>query len=190
MAGDLTADYYRMEGESMKAIVVYKSKTGFTKKYAEWIHEATKFDILSYDNTSGVSLSTYDLVIFGSRIHAGRIDGYKKAKELFDKSASKRFVVFATGATPNDAEDVIREFWSQNLSDDELGNIPHFYMQSGLCYEKMSFLDKTMMKMVASMLKKKEDKNAQEKGFEQAITSSYDISSKTFIEPLVSLLKK
>ena len=135
-------------------------------------------------------MSKYDTVVYGSRSHAGRIDGYKKAKELFDKSASKSFVVFATGATPNDAEDVIREFWSQNLSDDELGNIPHFYMQSGLCYEKMSFLDKTMMKMVASMLKKKEDKNAQEKGFEQAIATSYDISSKTFIEPLISLLKK
>ena len=150
-------------------IVIYKSKTGFTRKYAEMIAEELACTIADYKTVTTETMSKYNTVVYGSRSHAGRIDGFKKTKELFDKSDSKRFVVFATGATPNDAGDVIKDFWSQNLSADELENIPHFYMQSGLCYEKMSFLDKTMMKMVASMLKKKEDKNAQEKGFEQAI---------------------
>lgn len=171
-----------------KMIVIYKSKTGFTKKYAEMIAEEMGCTIADYKTVTVETMSKYDTVIFGSRAHAGRVDGYKKAKELFDKSTSKNLIIFATGATPNNAEDVIKEFWSQNLSTDELENIPHFYMQSGLCYEKMSFLNKMLMKMVAAMLKKKEDKNAQEKGFEQAIASSYDISSKAFIEPLVSLL--
>ncbi len=172
-----------------KIIVIYKSKTGFTRKYAEMIAEEIGCTTADYKTVTVETMSKYDTVIFGSRTHAGRIDGYKKAKELFDKSTSKNLILFATGATPNDAEDVIKDIWSQNLSADELENIPHFYMQSGLCYEKMSFMDKMMMKMVATMLKKKEDKNAHEKGFEQSIASSYDSSSKVFIEPLVSLLK-
>lgn len=172
-----------------KIIVIYKSKTGFTKKYAEMIAEELGCAIADYKTINQETMSNYDTVVYGSRTHAGRVDGFIKVKEMFQNSTSKNFIVFATGATPNDAEDAIKEIWNQNLSADELETIPHFYMQSGMCYERMSFLDKTMMKMVAAMLKKKKDKDEHEKGFEQAITSSYDISSKEYIEPLVSFLK-
>lgn len=30
----------------MEAVIIYKSKTGFTKKYTQWIQEATEFDLL------------------------------------------------------------------------------------------------------------------------------------------------
>ena len=39
-------------------------------------------------------------------------------------------------------------------------------------------------------MKKKKDKNAYEKEFEQAITASYDISDKKYIAPLVNYLTK
>lgn len=173
-----------------KIIVVYKSSTGFTKKYAEMIAEEINCTLADYKTVNVKMLSEYNTVVFGSRAHAGLIDGYKKAKELFQKSEANKFVLFVTGATPNTAEDVIEEFWKQNLTADELSEIPHFYMQSGLCYEKMSFWDKLMMKAAALIIKNKKDKDSNDKAFEQAITNSYDISSKTYIEPLVSFLKE
>ena len=62
-------------------------------------------------------------------------------------------------------------------------------MQSGLCYEKMSLADRLMMKVAAVMVRNKKNKTAQDIAFEQAIRSSYDISSIEYIEPLVSYLK-
>ncbi len=171
-------------------IVVYKSKTGFTKRYAQMIADEIGCAIADFKSITIEVMSKYDTVIFGSRSHAGRIDGYKKAKELFEKSSSKNFIVFATGATPNDTEEIINDFWKQNLPADELMNVPHFYMQSGMCYEKMGLLDRMMMKMVRAMLKQKKDKDEHEKGFEHAISSSYDISSKEYIKPLVSHIKE
>lgn len=173
-----------------KIIIIYKSSTGFTKKYAEMIAEEINCAIADYKTVNVKMLSEYNTVVFGSRAYAGTIDGYKKAKELFQKSGASKLVLFVTGATPNDAEDILEEFWKQNLTADELSEIPHFYMQSGLCYEKMSFGDKLMMKAAALIIKNKKDKNTNDKAFEQAITSSYDISSKTYIEPLVSFLKE
>lgn len=172
-----------------RIIVIYKSSTGFTKKYAEMIAEEIECTLADYKTITAEILSEYDTVVFGSRAYAGMIDGYKKAKELFQKSKTHKFILFVTGATPNAAEDIITEFWKQNLTADELSEIPHFYMQSGLCYEKMSFGDKLMMKAASLIIKNKKDKNSYDKEFEQAITSSYDISSKTYIEPLVSFLK-
>ncbi len=173
----------------MKAIIVYKSKTGFTRKYAEWIQEATKFDILNYDNASKVSLSTYNLVIFGSRIHAGRIDGLKKIKALLLDNENAQLVVFATGGTPIAAEGVISSMWKASFTEEELHVIPHFYMPAGLNYENMNLGDKLIMKALAKMLANKKDKNSVESGCEQAIGASYNISSREYISPLLEYIK-
>lgn len=170
-------------------IVVYKSSTGFTKKYAEMIAKEMKCAIADYKTVTADKLSEYNVVIFGTRAHAGMIDGYQKAKKLFEKSKAGKMILFVTGATPNAASDIVSKIWKQNLTADELSRIPHFYMQSGLCYEKMSLSDRLMMKVAAVMVKKKKNKTAEDIGFEQAIKSSFDISSKTYIEPLISYLR-
>lgn len=172
-----------------KIIIIYKSSTGFTKKYAEMIAEEIECDLADYKSATAKMLSQYDTVVFGSRAHAGMIDGYKQVKELLQNSATDRFILFVTGAAPNSETDIITKFWEQNLTADELTKIPHFWMQSGLCYEKMSFSDKLMMKVFSFMLKHKKEKEPYEKNFEQAISSSYDISSKAYAEPLISFLR-
>ncbi len=63
-------------------------------------------------------------------------------------------------------------------------------MQSGLCYEKMPFGDKLMMKVFASMVKRKKEKSEYETAMAQALGSSYDLSSKEYIKPLVSYVVK
>lgn len=173
-----------------KIIVIYKSSTGFTKKYAEMIAEEMKCALADYNTMTEETLSEYDTIVFGSRAHAGMIDGYKRAREKLAKGGAKQLVLFVTGATPDTEKAVIDEFWNRNLTPQELSDIPHFYMQSGLCYEKMSFSDRLMMKVFVSMLKKKKDKEPYEKDFEKVITGSYDISSREYIRPLVAYLKK
>lgn len=169
-------------------IVIYKSSTGFTKRYAEMIAQELKCAIADFKTVTAEVLSKYAVVIFGTRAHAGMIDGYQKAKKLFEKSGVKKVILFVTGATPNAATDIVEQFWQQNLSAEELSKLPHFYMQSGLCYERMAFSDRLMMKAAAVMMKNKKNKTAEDKGFEQAIKSSFDISSRTYIEPLIAYI--
>ncbi len=170
-------------------IVIYRSKTGFTKRYAKMIAAELQCAFVDYKEVKAKTLSQYHTIIFGTRAHAGMIDGYQKLKKLFGQHTSSRIILFVTGATPNADTDVIKSFWSQNLTAQELVEIPHFYMQSGLCYEEMSLMDRMMMKVAARMIKNKKDKSPQDIAFEQAIKSSYDISSKIYIEPLITYLK-
>ena len=173
---------------SNRIVVVYKSSTGFTKRYAEMLAEKIDCTLAVYKNTTPEMLSQFDIVVFGTRAHAGRIDGLKTMKEIFHKSKARKFVLFVTGATPNEAEETIDGFWRQNFTADELAEIPHFYLQSGLCYEKMSFPDRLMMKAAAAMIKRKKSKSPEEREFEQAISSSYDISSEIYLKPLTASL--
>ncbi len=172
----------------MNAVIIYQSKTGFTQKYAQWIQEATNFKMMRYDTILESSLASYDFVIFGSRIHAGKIDGLKKMKGLLSDKKNVQLVVFATGGTPIDAEDVIHSIWRASFTADELTTIPHFYMPAGLNYEKMGMGDMLIMKTLAKILGKKNNKNAVEAGCEQAIGRSYNISSRKYITPLLDYL--
>ena len=167
-----------------KTIVVYKSITGFTKKYAEMIQSETGCDIEELQKTSAKKFSRYQTVIFGGRLHAGSIDGWQKAKAMAQKSGAKRIILFAVGGMPNSAEETIAEMWKNNLSAEEMAYIPHFYMQGGMNYERMPFLDKAMMKVAAAVMSRCSD----DKVFKKMISQSYDISSKEYIEPLVEML--
>lgn len=171
-----------------KILILYKSKTGFTRRYAEMISEEINCTLMDFNEATAHALSDYDTVVFGTRLFAGTIDGLNKAKEMFDTGKAKRFVLFVTGATPNDMTDIIDKIWEKNLSESE--EIPHFYMQSGLNYGNMSLGDKTMIKIAAAVLKRKKPKDAFEAGFAEATAGSYDISSREYIMPLVEYLKK
>ena len=173
-----------------RILVVYQSKTGFTKRYAELIAGALDACAADIRKVSRQTLSGCEVLIFGGRAHAGRLSGLSRAKRLYQRSGAKHFAVFATGATPNRAEETIEQFWDKNLSPKERAEIPHFYMQSGLCYEKMGFVDKFMMKGLSSMLKKKGNLTEEEQLMAKTIESSFDNSSPAYIEPLVRKLKE
>ena len=172
----------------MKTLIIYKSKTEFTKWYAEFIAKEVDCNLMDFKEVTTEIMSGYDVVVYGGGLYAGMINGYKKAKKMFEKSSAKRLILFATGGTPNEARKKIDEVWKNNLSAEELQSIPHFYMQGGICYEKMSFSNRTIMKMMSKVLDKKKNKDSAEEGFAQAIKSSYDIKAKKYAEPLIKYL--
>ena len=169
-------------------VVIYESTTGFTKQYANWIAEELECEALELRGVSAQKLSEYETVIFGGWFHAGGVKGLKKAKELFGESTAEKLIVFATGGTLNAAEELIEGAWKNNFTQEEMEQIPHFYMQGGLRYEKMAFSDKLLMKMFAKMMKNKKDKSEAEEGMAQALGSSYDNSSREYIEPLIKYI--
>ena len=169
----------------MDIILIYNSRTGFTEKYSNWIGEELKCDMIPYKSIKTKDLEKYELVIFGSRVHAGRIEKLNKILKLFQNNRIKKLIVFTTGATPIKVEKAINKIWTNNFLEDELKNIPHYYFQSGLNYERMKFVDKMMMKILSHVLSRKKSKDQIETDTELAIHKSHDISSKEYIKPLI-----
>jgi len=54
----------------MKYLVLYKSISGFTKKYAFWIAHELKADIFPIIKIKQIILTDYDIIIFGGSLHA------------------------------------------------------------------------------------------------------------------------
>ena len=170
-------------------ILIYNSKTGFTQRYAEWIGKELGCPACPLKDAPA-GLSQYSAVVFGSRLHAGVFDGWKKARKLLARRGAKKLVVFATGAMPNEAEEQIQAMWKQNLTREEQNSIPHFYLQAGMCLEKLGSVDRAMLNVAAWFMGRKKNKSAEAAAFVDAIGKSYDISDEKYIQPVVSCLRK
>ena len=172
----------------MKTILIYNSQTGFTKRYAEWIAEATGADCLELSAAKKKDLTTYEAIIFGGWACAGRINKISWFKGNIDKWTDKKLIAFCVGASPIDNPE-IEVALRQNFNEPELKKVKTFYCPGGFNYEKMSAPSKLMMKMFLKTLKAKKEKTTEEQIMIKMVSSSYDISDKKYIEPILQYLK-
>lgn len=173
----------------MKTIVIYNSQTGFTKRYAEWIAEAAGADCLELSVAKKKDLAAYEAIIFGSWACAGGISKINWFKGNIDKWEGKKLIAFCVGASPIDSPQ-IESVLKKNFNESEQKKVKTFYCPGGFNYEKMSASSKLMMKMFIKMLKAKKDKTKEEQAMIKMISSSYDISDKKYIEPILQCLKE
>lgn len=157
----------------MKTVVIYKSKTGFTKKYAQWIAEELSADIFDVSNVTVNILTTYDVVIYGGSLHAVGINGVKFITQNLDKLKDKKIVVFATGATPL-REGVISEVTNKNFTPEQQKYVRFFYLRGGFNYTKLPLFDKVLMTLLKWKIKNKKQKGKQLTPDEIGMLASYN----------------
>lgn len=171
----------------MKNIVIYKSKTGFTKKYAEWIAEDLSADIFEVSKVTMSILTSYDNIIYGGSLYAGGIIGIKLIKENINKLKDKKVVVFATGASPL-REDVINEVRNKNFTKEQQEEIMFFYLRGGFNYSKLNPFDKFLMILLKWKIKskKEEELTNDEIGMLTAYDKPVDFTMKKNIEGIIT----
>lgn len=163
-------------------LVLYNSKTGFSKQYAQWIAEDLDCDLQNFRDFNKASLENYKLVIYGAGLFAGQIRGIGKVKRLMKDFPKKTWLVFATGATP-DKEAYQELIFKSNFRDGEPRPSRFFYLLAGINYEKMSLFDRLLMKIVALVDARKRGKPIRSK------QSSIDLTNKTKIDELVRYVR-
>lgn len=173
----------------MKMIVIYNSQTGFTKRYAQWIAEAAGADCVELSEAKQKNMDAYEAIVFGSWACAGGISKLGWFKGNVDKWADKKLIAFCVGASPMESPE-IEPALKRNFQEPKLAKVNTFYCPGGFNYEKMSAPSKLAMKMFIKALKAKKGKTEEDEEMIRMISSSYDISDKKYIEPILECLKK
>lgn len=173
----------------MNTIVIYNSQTGFTKRYAEWIAEAAGADCVELSAAKKRDLTGYETIIFGGWACGGSISKINWFKGNINKWADKRLIAFCVGGSPIDHPE-IEAALKQNFSAGERERVKTFYCPGGFNYEKMPALSKLMMKMFIKTLQAKKDKTEAERVMIKMVSSSYDISDRKYIEPILRYLNQ
>ena len=84
----------------MSGIILYKSKYGAAKQYAEWIAERTGFSCIRTEDADIKKISDYDVIVLGGGIYASGIAGLSFLKKNTGKLKGKKIIVFCCGASP------------------------------------------------------------------------------------------
>ncbi|GAA0774193.1 flavodoxin domain-containing protein [Clostridium subterminale] len=142
-----------------KTVVIYKSKYGSTKKYAEWIATALGADIFEASKIDATDMQKYSTIIYGGGLYASGILGISLITKAFDKLKDKNLVVFTVGlADPSNTEQFIPVI-DKNLTKEMQKSIKLFHFRGAIDYKNLGLIHKSMM----ALLKNKVSKMPQDK---------------------------
>lgn len=174
----------------MKGIVIYRSKYGATKRYADWLAEETGFDCRDVRRTDIEDVKKYDVVVFGGGIYAARIGGLSFLKKHLRELAGKKILVFCVGASPYDPDAFagIRV----HAMKDELADIPLFYCRGAWNMSILSPVDRSLCKMLQKSVAKKDpsERAVWEQALMEAGSDVCDWTNKACLEPILAAIRE
>ena len=169
-----------------KGIVLYRSKYGATKKYADWLVEKTDFDCMETSKATVDAVMPYGTVALCGGIYASGIAGVSFLKKHIRDLKGKKIAVFCVGASPYD-EKAIHEIKMYNMKN-TLSEIPVFYGRGAWDESRMTFRDRTLCRMLQKALAKK-DPSTYEPWMEACMSAAGQVRDWTDREYLAPVLK-
>ena len=172
----------------MSIAVIYRSKYGTTKQYAQWIAEALGAELFERYTIKAARLNDYDMVIYGGGLYAGGISGIN----LVTKNPCKKLVLFTVGlATPENTD--YSEILKKNLSPEMRQSTKVFHLQGGIDYAKLGIVHKGMMAMMMAITKNTAAKKKEISNDDEEFMATYGkkvcLTNQQSIVPLVEYCK-
>lgn len=168
-----------------KGIIIYRSKYGSTRKYANWLVEETGFDCMETNKVTIDLLDKYDVIILGGGIYASGISGLSFLKKNIEQLQNKKIVVFCVGASPYD-DRALKQIYTHNFNNG-LTDIPLFYCRGAWDESITGFLDRTLCKMLQKSVSKKDpsDYEPWEAALMCSIGQKCDWTDRKYIKPIL-----
>jgi len=173
---------------TMSGIILYQSKYGATKRYADWLAEETGFPCVETRKAKIGEVKEYDTIILGGGIYASGIAGLPFLKKHIDELKEKKIIIFCVGASPYE-EEAVKQVIEHNLKD-TLAGIPCFYCRGAWNMGMMSFRDKALCTMLRKVVAKKNPDNYEvwEKALMAAGDEVCDWTEKRYIKPILECI--
>ena len=176
----------------MKSIaIVYKSKYGSTKKYAQWIAEEIRGDLFEYSEVTTKKLMEYDIIVYGGGLYASRIAGISVITKNFDALKHKEIIIFTVGLASTNEDEVFHPIINKIFSKEMQDYIKFFHLRGGIDYKELGIIHKSMMAMLKIVIsrKKPEELSSDDEELLATYGKKVDFTDKNTIEPLLLYLR-
>ncbi|MBR5508013.1 MAG: flavodoxin [Clostridia bacterium] len=174
----------------MNSIVIYKTKYGSTKTYAQWIGDELSCRVSDVKDISLEELSNYDEIIYGGGLYAEVINGVHFITKNIDKLKNKKIAIYTTGITPIDC----REYYDdlvvkKNFKKCVPENVKIFNFSGKMIIEELSLVHKTALKTLKKIMSSKKEPTEMEKLLVELCDADGDFSNRAEIESLIDYIK-
>lgn len=170
----------------MKGIVLFKSKYGHTKQYAQWLAEELKWELRDVSSFKKKEIDEYNQVIFGTGVYMGKMSQLKKVLGWFK---NKPIIIFACAGNPGVEKD-IDDIKTQNFTAEELSFHQFFYLPGGLDFSLVKGLMGKMVKVFKWVVEKKKNKTREEEEILKGFSHPTYFVDKEQIKPILAYIQK
>lgn len=141
----------RSTDEDTKIVVVYRTRYGSTKRYAETLAERLGAACMPLNDLDEQAWAEADRVIYGAPLRHGHILGAQRFLRRMEDRAIP-FALFTTCIAPYE-EETFKLLRERTLGD-ELEAVPLFYTRGIWDFEKMHTIDQLMVKGILHTIEK------------------------------------
>ena len=137
----------------MSTIVIYKSKYGATKTYAEWIAEELDCKAIDAKDAKIEDLLGYDTIIYGGGLYAEVINGATLITRNLEKLDGKKIIIYSTAITPLK----YREYYDKlvvekNFKPEMLDKIKVYNFMGKMIIDELTVVHRTALKTLKQII--------------------------------------
>lgn len=174
----------------MKTIVVYKTKYGSSKTYAEWIADELCCEIADAKDMTVQKLTEYDNIIYGGGLYAEIISGVSLITKNLDILENKKIAIYTTGITPLDC----KEYYDilvveKNFKNGVPKQIRLFNFTGKMKMDELSIVHRTALKSLKKIMSAKKEPTEMEKLLIELCDADGDFCDRSQIAQLVEYIK-
>ena len=170
----------------MNAVVVYKTRYGSTKTYANWIGEELNCKVINAKETTIDELEKYDTIIYGGGLYAEIINGVSLITKNVDRLKNKKIAVYTTGITPLDCRDYYDKIViEKNFKNGVPEFIKVFNFTGKMVIDELSAVHKTALKTLKKIMSSKKEPTEMEKLLIELCDADGDFSDRSQIVDLI-----
>ncbi|WP_336516641.1 flavodoxin domain-containing protein [Pollutibacter soli] len=151
----------------MKSILIYSSKYGATRQYADWIGKALEIPIVDAEDAITHEIIQNDTFIIGSSVYIGRLRIRKWLKKNLDLLKNKRIILFLVCGTPVEEKEKWSEYIRQSVPEALMPKCSVHVLPGRMWFERVNAWDRFLLRLNASATSNKETKRMMLKGYDQ-----------------------
>ncbi len=174
----------------MNAVVIYKTKYGSAKTYAQWIANELSCIAVDAKTLKPQDLEEYDVIIYGGGLYAEVINGITLITKNIQNLSDKKIVIFTLGITPVDCRNYYDNYViEKNFPKGVPENVKIYNFPGKMVLKKLSPVHLAALKGLKKLMQNKKNPTEMEKMLIELCDADGDFCDKSLITSLVDYVK-
>lgn len=174
-----------------KKIVLYTSKRGSTKQYAEWIAEELGCEAVSLRDADLATLPEYDLIIYGSWLRGSGIVDYDQLDPYLE-GLKDRTILFVTGISEYNPANYLQICEINFDGRENMDQMQLYFCPGKYDPSQIRGLDRLLMAVAKRVLKSGETAEGHSAAAHmiQNIEKGVDLVDRSYTQPVLKAAKR